>query len=384
METRLAIESNDGSQAPELHLIGPLLLDILLPAAPGPLRARHGSKVLATAEPSPADGSCTLTVPLLPVPARCSLVLEQDVGSGWAPLATLAVERPALPVHPARTPQLPRPLLVTSVGRSGSTLLMQMLAAHPDIAIDCTYPYETTEARQRFVAALESAQRASRGQWDSPFRRPGWDRLLLTTVASLVRRADEESGQWYADQHRQRTGRDQLPVFYAEKNLGPATLVREARPDGREIFLVRDPRDMICSTLAFIDKRGETGFGRQDVQTDLEYVRHRAAMARPWVLEPWLARGDTAILVRYEELVRDGAGVLARIFAHLGLDGTPGTIADIMACIAAPTDALKSHMTTATPTASIGRWRTDLPPDLREACEQEFAEFLLTFGYGSD
>lgn len=378
------MESVDGSRAPELHLIGPLLLDIRLPTAPGPLRARHGSKVLATAEPSPADGSYELAVPLLAAPARCSLVLEADAGAGWALLATIAVERPTLPVHPARIPGLPRPLLITSVGRSGSTLLMQMLAAHPDIAIDCTYPYETTEARQRFVAALESVQRVSRGQWDSQFRRQGWEKLLLTTVASLVRRADEESGQWYADQHRHRTGRDQAPVYYAEKNLGPATLVREARPDGREIFLVRDPRDMICSTLAFIDKRGETGFGRQDVQTDLEYVRHRAAMARPWVLEPWLARGDTALLVRYEDLVRDGPGVLARIFAHLGIDGAPGTIADIMAGIAAPTDELKSHMTTATPTASIGRWRTDLPPDLREACEHEFAEFLVTFGYGGD
>lgn len=382
METRLELlDSADGWPQPELRLIGPLLLDIAFAAAPGPLHVMNGSRQVGRPAESTESAQAVVTVPLLAVPRRCRLVLEAEAGTGRVALATIGVEHEGLPPRQPRVPELPRPLLATSVGRSGSTLLMQLLAAHPGIAIDREYPCENTEARKRFAAALDNCQRISRGQWASQYRRPGWEKLLLTTVTSLVRRADEEIGAWYTDLVRRRDGADRLPLYYSEKNLGPAPLVREARPDAREIFLVRDPRDMICSTLAFIAKRGESGFGRQDVESDLDYVRHRAAMARPWVMEPWLARGDEALLVRYEDLVTDGAAALERIFAYLELDSSPALVAGILQQAAAPTDDRDRHMTTASPAASIGRWRRDLPDELNEACAREFAEFIAMFGY---
>ncbi|MBK7671900.1 MAG: sulfotransferase [bacterium] len=385
METRVTLLEHAGSgPAPELDLIGPLLLDIICRQTSGPLRAMFGSRPVVAIDASSGDATPTLTVPLLVLPPSCTLVVEHSVAGAWEILAGITVERTGLPVREPACPDLPRPLLATSVGRSGSTLLMQLLAAHPAIAIDSEYPYETTEARKRFVAALDSYPRMCRGQWESKYRKPGWEKLLLTTVSSLIRRADEESGQWYAQKHRERTGRSEPPRYYSEKNLGPAWLVREARPDTREIFLVRDPRDMICSTLAFNEKRGDTGFGRQDVATDLEYVAHRAAMARPWVLEPWLARRDDAYLVRYEDLVQDGEAMLAGIFRYLDLDDAPGIIKGALASVAAASDDLRKHMTTDSPAASIGRWRHDLPADLLEACRREFADFCTTFGYPPD
>jgi hypothetical protein len=39
------------------------------------------------------------------------------------------------------------------------------------------------------------------------------------------------------------------------------------------------------------------------------------------------------------------------------------------------------HRTTADETASIGRWREDLPPALQDACGEAFAEALAAFGY---
>lgn len=384
METRLEVTNLDGGPAPECRLIGPLLLDIVCPAPTAPLRVVHGSRPVATSPDAADAGSVTLSVPLLALPAQCRLLLQMESGAAWIPLAEIGIQRQGLPPRTAPKPDLPRPLLATSVGRSGSTLLMQLLSSHPDIAIHCEYPFETIEARKRFAAALDSYQRMCRGQWESKYRREGWERLLLTTIASHVRRADEEAGCWYADLHRRRTGSSRPPVYYAEKNLGPAVLVQEARPDAREIFLVRDPRDMICSTLAFIEKRGESGFGRQEVGSDLDYVRHRAAMARPWVIEPWLNRGESALLVRYEDLVRDGHGSLARIFAYLGIDDTTEQVAGILAQAAEPTEELRRHMTTSSPAASIGRWRHDLTPELQQACRREFADFLATFGYTED
>ena len=48
----------------------------------------------------------------------------------------------------------------------------------------------------------------------------------------------------------------------------------ELYPDARELILVRDPRDMLASILAFNRRRGFDAFGREDVGTDQEYV-HR-------------------------------------------------------------------------------------------------------------
>ena len=42
----------------------------------------------------------------------------------------------------AFTPSM-QPIMVTSLGRSGSTLLMRMLAEHPDIIVHERFPYES-------------------------------------------------------------------------------------------------------------------------------------------------------------------------------------------------------------------------------------------------
>ena len=46
----------------------------------------------------------------------------------------------------------------------------------------------------------------------------------------------------------------------------------ELYPDSREVFLVRDFRDMVSSILAFNAKRGARGFGRAAAETDAGYV----------------------------------------------------------------------------------------------------------------
>ena len=50
------------------------------------------------------------------------------------------------PLRTSFQPQL-KPLLVTSLGRTGGTLLMSLLAAHPAVVAHRTYPYEIFPAR---------------------------------------------------------------------------------------------------------------------------------------------------------------------------------------------------------------------------------------------
>jgi hypothetical protein len=41
----------------------------------------------------------------------------------------------------------------------------------------------------------------------------------------------------------------------------------------------------------------------------------------------------------------------------------------------------KVHGTSGSPQASIGRWKSDLPSELRESCSSKWQEFLQEFNY---
>jgi hypothetical protein len=65
----------------------------------------------------------------------------------------------------------------------------------------------------------------------------------------------------------------------------------------------------------------------------------------------------------------------------LGLDATPETVASLIAAADAP--ELRGHGTAGSPSSSIGRWRHDLPTELRAAVEETFGDLLQEFGYAS-
>jgi hypothetical protein len=169
--------------------------------------------------------------------------------------------------------------------------------------------------------------------------------------------------------------------YFMEKNMRPQRLFQELCPGAREIFLVRDFRDVICSSLAFNAKRGFPAFGREDVKTDRQFVWHRAEMARPWILEPWRERFDTALLVKYEDLVRDQRACLRTILEYLELDASADTIDGMIQRGRNHQKTLEGHMTAKSPEQSVGRWVRDLDRNLQEECREAFDEFFNAFGY---
>jgi hypothetical protein len=281
------------------------------------------------------------------------------------------------------------PLLVTAAGRSGSTLLMQRLARHPGIVIADRYPFEIklisyyTRAYQVLVSGEDRDRSSDPGTivtdpyfiGFNPFNRPGYfaiakDRSMLqdffertvpqTLADAFGRLLLGYYGVLAVDQGRASAR------FFAEKASPDDTVRQGARlfsSGARELLLIRDPRDILCSAHAFWKVGRELRVAELTEETRRLQAIHDET-------------SDDTMLVRYEDLVTKSAETMAAIYHFLGLSHQSGLANDC------EDDALFSrHGTSVSPAGSIGRWKTDLSSDEIALCQQAFGGFLERFGY---
>jgi hypothetical protein len=304
--------------------------------------------------------------------------------------------KPYLRMEAPYAPDL-APLFVTSLGRSGSTLIMDLLRRHSEIVVGGDYPFEFRPGCYWLHQVAVLSQPAD--HWDSvhpdsfyesssyvgtnPFFQaisPAGDTdwLAHTYPAHLAAFAQQSIDSLYGEL-AVKLGKP-TATFFAEKHVPDRLqwLAMDLYPEGREIILVRDFRDTLASILAFNDKRGYAAFGRADCGSDEEYVDRLAAMADRLRLA-WVKRGDRAHLVRYEDLVKRPREVLERLLSYLGVESED--LSDLERVVRSPSGELSKHRTTSKVNASIGRWESDLPVKLHALCNQRFQSALHTFGY---
>jgi len=343
---------------------------------------------------------------LLGCPSRCKLDLVAFTSHGdRIPLCEIHISRPKLKASLwGRVPKF-QPLMVTSLGRSGSTWMMHLLSQHPNIVVIKKYPYEVVLARRIFEKALERILLISSGKldiekffaenisssnqdWGGALPKPSLSQeasqLLEQEINTVIRNAIQEIDCFYShvsmyyDDKRSLAGSLKSPRYFAEKNLAPEWLFWEVYPGAKEIFLVRDFRDMICSSIVFGKRKG---FGREKVATDEAFCYYRASMARPWILEPYKRRSSYAHLVRYEDLISDPQKSLKNILDYLDLDSDKEVIDTMLKNAQKSSKSFRSHITAESPKSSIGRWKRDMSQDLQRACCKAFQEFFEMFGY---
>jgi hypothetical protein len=319
--------------------------------------------------------------------------------------------------EPLRTGFQPtiQPLIVTSLGRSGSTWLMKMLSRHPEVVAHEVFPYEHAPARYWIHMLMVLSDPSNQDQsatptdypdnrwWvgnnpfydDSIFRRPPLANWFGRTFPEQLGAFCQQSAEsWYSTlaQYQEKDS----PVYFAEKQnpgLHPV-LTREIYPDAKEIFLVRDFRDMACSIFAFNEKRGFSGFGHDEGRSSEDYIRSDLRWAASQMRRDWRARGERSHLLRYEDLAQWPEEMLTGLLEYLEIDASKGVVRTLLESAedtphatvdkTPGAEAVEVHRTSTDLMSSVGRWKRGTDDSMTGLWEEAFGEALMEFGYRLD
>ena len=308
----------------------------------------------------------------------------------------LSGSRSLLPPGPDRGLQ---PLMITTLGRSGSTAIINLLSSRPEVVA-----YRPTETETRVASywvdaftALTEPSSYLRQLFPTDLRRGWW-----LGDAGITPRLDEDpdTRQWLGavnveelaavatgrieSFYRHIARRIERPgaTYFVEKcqpraGLSAPAMLDELYPRAREIVLVRDFRDMVCSMFSY--KKGKA-FAPRHGQTHEEHVE-RLGVSALSLYNNWRRRTNRAHLVRYEEWVRDPYPTVEALLDYLELDTGASSVEEMVSVLTESGRKLDYHRTTRQQDSSIGRWRRDLDDDQLELVERAFGPALEGFGY---
>jgi hypothetical protein len=328
-------------------------------------------------------------VNLIGLPSRCRLVVAANTEGGRVDLAQVTLER-----SPLQTPLSPvlQPMIVTTMGRTGSVWFARLLGEHP--AITTYRPFETEPRIGSYWMHVlrDLADPASYLQALAPRELAGHWWLPDVELDTTPRVPDPALALWMQTAHVERLAvfcQESLDAFYrgvcfvqgkrdvayfSEKYNASfvVNLLLELYPRAREVFLVRDPRDQLASIVAW-NERGRAQFG-QDAQTAEDYLPWLSARTKH-ELAHWRARKDGSLLVRYEDLLLEPKQTLETVLHYLDLDASSDTVQHVIASARASTPSFQeAHRTAKSFRASIGRWRSDIDPALWPALDSTFED----------
>ena len=244
-------------------------------------------------------------------------------------------------------------------GRTGTTLLMNLLGTSSSIAFDRRYPAEfrigSYLARMAHQMTEPFDERRHVGVTDFFFgSQPSWGPLPFRSDALDV-------SAWRPGLLRAMWGSasDTLLTvcpgarWYAEKLAVDEAPLREAGVEVFTIDLVRDPRDILASRRSFL--AGGTDRWERDAERFADELAVRLGQ---------LDAHPPDLRLRYEELVGDLETTAESLGDRLGVRLVPSDV-----------DRPAQHVTTPSAAASVGRWRNDLN-DVESATLTPIAERL--------
>jgi hypothetical protein len=267
-----------------------------------------------------------------------------------------------------------RPILVTGLGRSGTTAMMSLLGTGYSIAFNRVYPYEKAHLTNLAKLFLLVDRRDYPLEFE-PVRMRHLNQKVLDPPRPLSSLPDAATMDLFPPlwEIAGRKIASKSSEFYAEKApdwLGPF-VAPGLSPFTIRLF--RDPRDNFISSLAFMRKNGHVaGFGREQSDSEETFAR---TLCRNWLssFEAWaMTRSDPdAIMSRYEDFVSAPQEVASELNRRLCLNLDPQTI-----------EELPQHRTALTNNASIGRHRAEpLSTQLAAIFDECLGEEMAALNY---
>jgi hypothetical protein len=291
-----------------------------------------------------------------------------------------------------------QPIMLNALARSGTTWLARLLIAHPEVVGYPVYPYEMHAASYWLHACRVLTTPSNRVGiahpdlfWfdlqhiSSPPFYSAFNEDLLKwfndTYVNLIALEYKFTIQSFYDYIAKKLKKKKVRYFVEKQSVpNRSWLIYDLYLKPREIFLVRDWRDVFCSIIAFNNKRGVVTFGREGMESDAAFA-YRLGADIANLRREYHTRADRALLVRYEELLLNPEHELKRILDYIGVDATLSTIRAMLRQANKPDPLLQQHRTSRSERESIGRWKRDLSPELQEVVNAMFREHLEAFGY---
>lgn len=349
-----------------------------------------------------AEGSgFRIVVGVLENRARFGLEVHATLADGSrVRIGRIEGERRALP-QPSEG--MIQPLMLNTIGRSGSTWLAGLLSAHPEVvgyrpmrfetrvATYWTSVFQALSQPRSYLSQIVPTNLESDRRWwlgDGAKGSPnledpaleGWlGNDAVEQVAAMCRERIEAFFRRVAEMQGKPGA-----IYFFEKFLSEPVvldLLGELYPEAGEVILVRDFRDVASSVLAFNRKRGYQAFGREHVESDAEYIRDVARWQALGVLQRWEEQKGKAHLVRYEDLLTEPEQTLKGILEFVGVSASTDVVAETLERARSESPSMDHHRTARDPAATIGRWREDLSPELIEVCAESLDPLLEPFGY---
>jgi len=355
--------------------------------------------VVVTHPGAPDECGFNFGVQSLELPHTFELELWAVTKSGARhPLGKIRGRRESLPQNESL--QL-APVLITTIGRSGSKWLTTLLGCHPDIVAFEPLVYEPRVATYwlsvfralstpySYLRQIHADNLGERRWWlgdgagDLPTPPPpgSLDWLGGGGVMRLARMCQGAIDAFY--RHTAAANDKPEARYFVEKfTVHPQllNLATELFPQAREIILVRDLRDWLSSVLSWNALHDQNGFGREEGMSDAVYLQERARMHAEALLARSRERQGAAHVVRYEDLITAPEQTLGDLLGFLGLGAGPAP-ARLVEDASRDHELMDPHRTVADPQASIGRWRRDLAPELAELATDALGPALRGFGY---
>ncbi len=271
------------------------------------------------------------------------------------------------------------------MGRSGSTLVMQLLGTDETCVMDRIYPLES-----RYLSLISQAA----AQWDGrTFAEYGpasaaSQNILGSNPVALRHKGDSEAlvnipdssqmlrAMWQQFSLSARSGAPGSK-FYAEKVVEWIPSFIAPSLDCCTLFLFRDPRDLFLSTNSFNSKRGYLAFGRNEGDSDLDHATTLAYrfLHRYENYRALQSSGARVSLIRYEDVASHPVSALLQVMSWTGLN-----IRELQR-----DETFEQHKTTTSLDQSIERWKREPVPDgVLDVFHRILGNILIELGYAHD